>query len=62
MKNYQDVKGYNVTLIFSCLISLYTLICRWGELDIVSGTGETSYSDTTIMYAAGYLEGALTAK
>ena len=40
----------------------YTLICRWGELDIVSGTGETSYSDTTIMYAAGYLEGALTAK
>ncbi|XP_073229179.1 phospholipase B-like 1 isoform X2 [Porites lutea] len=34
----------------------------WGELDIVSGTGETSYSDTTIMYAAGYLEGALTAK
>ena len=55
-------EGYNVTLIFSCLIFFYTLICRWGELDIVSGTGETSYSDTTIMYAAGYLEGALTAK
>ena len=52
------------TLSFSCLISLYTSFCtcRWGELDIVSGTGETSYSDTTIMYAAGYLEGALTAK
>lgn len=62
MKNYQDVKGYNVTPSFSSLIFLYTLICRWGELDIVSGTGETSYSDTTIMYAAGYLEGALTAK
>ena len=40
----------------------FLLNCRWGELDIVSGTGETSYSDTTIMYAAGYLEGGLTAK
>ena len=33
---------------------------RWGELNIASGsTG--SYSDQTIMFAAGYLEGALTA-
>lgn len=32
----------------------------WGELNIASGsTG--SYSDQTIMFAAGYLEGALTA-
>ena len=45
-----------------CTLSFFLLNCRWGELDIVSGTGETSYSDTTIMYAAGYLEGALTAK
>ncbi|XP_015778026.1 PREDICTED: phospholipase-B 81-like isoform X2 [Acropora digitifera] len=34
----------------------------WGKLDIVSGTGAAKYSDQTIMYAAGYLEGALTAK
>ena len=37
-------------------------LCRWGKLDIVSGTGAAKYSDQTIMYAAGYLEGALTAK
>ena len=51
-------------LYFLLNFSVYTSFCtcRWGELDIVSGTGETSYSDTTIMYAAGYLEGALTAK
>ncbi|XP_067030822.1 phospholipase B-like 1 isoform X2 [Acropora muricata] len=35
----------------------------WGKLDIVSGTGSAAkYSDQTIMFAAGYLEGALTAK
>ncbi|KAK2571465.1 Phospholipase B-like 1 [Acropora cervicornis] len=35
----------------------------WGKLDIVSGTGRAAkYSDQTIMFAAGYLEGALTAK
>lgn len=34
----------------------------WGKLDIVSGTGSKKYSDETIMFAAGYLEGALTAR
>ncbi|XP_015763046.1 PREDICTED: phospholipase B-like 1, partial [Acropora digitifera] len=35
----------------------------WGKLDIVSGTGRAAkHSDQTIMFAAGYLEGALTAK
>ncbi|KXJ12225.1 phospholipase B-like 1 [Exaiptasia diaphana] len=34
----------------------------WGELNIVSGTGSKQYDDKTIMFAAGYLEGALTAK
>ena len=42
---------------------LYNLsIFRWGKLDIVSGSEQHSYSDQTIMFAAGYLEGALTAK
>ena len=41
---------------------LILCLCRWGKLDIVSGTGATKYSDQTIMFAAGYLEGALTAK
>ena len=34
--------------------------CRWSNLDIRSGYGNTSVDDATIMYAAGYLEGALT--
>ena len=41
---------------------LFFTLCRWGKLDIVSGAGPKKYSDQTIMYAAGYLEGALTAK
>jgi hypothetical protein len=34
----------------------------WSNLDIRSGYGSNSVDDVTIMYAAGYLEGALTAK
>ncbi|KAL9959898.1 hypothetical protein ACROYT_G033271 [Oculina patagonica] len=34
----------------------------WGELNVISGTGKSSYNDQTIMFAAGYLEGALTAR
>ena len=49
------VFNFNMTHDIVCL-------CRWGKLDIVSGTGTPKYSDQTIMYAAGYLEGALTAK
>ena len=43
---------------FPFLNGLYS----WGVLNIASGTGKTSYSDQTIMFAAGYLEGALTAR
>ncbi|KXJ12240.1 Phospholipase B [Exaiptasia diaphana] len=34
----------------------------WGELNIVAGSGQKPYSDIVKMHAAGYLEGALTAK
>lgn len=34
---------------------------RWGELNIVAGKGK-KYQDHEIMYAAGFLEGALTAR
>ena len=49
--------------IVNCTAQLNTFyIYRWGELDVMSGTGQNGYSDQTIMFAAGYLEGALTAK
>ena len=49
-------------IVFNFNMTHDVCLCRWGKLDIVSGTGATKYSDQTIMYAAGYLEGALTAK
>jgi len=38
------------------------VLYSWGVLNIASGVGKASYSDRTIMFAAGYLEGALTAR
>lgn len=46
------------TLSFFGNVDLYS----WGVLNIASGVGKASYSDQTIMFAAGYLEGALTAR
>ena len=48
--------------LFSFFIFLNALY-SWGVLNIASGAGKTNslYSDQTIMFAAGYLEGALTA-
>ena len=50
------------TVSFAEDISSFAYFYRWGVLNVVSGTGKSSYSDQTIMFAAGYLEGALTAK
>ena len=63
------IEGNSKKKLFSiadCIIFNFNMmllcLCRWGKLDIVSGMGATKYSDRTIMFAAGYLEGALTAK
>ena len=55
-KSRQPLGVKNFLLIFLCAL------CSWGVLNIASGEGNTSYSDQTIMFAAGYLEGALTAR
>lgn len=44
------------------LLILLNALYSWDVLNIASGVGKSNYSDRTIMFAAGYLEGALTAR